>query len=161
CLLDQPPTRGLRALAILALGGALSGCQWWDEFASKTDTMKLFTFVPCGAEVRAIPAHQTYYAPSYFSPPANPGAWAFVSYQASAEKHESTALYLSFVAYVGLQHYTAIPTATPPSWDKDPKCGALVVLPWSEHIKRPFFIAAEPPRLARWAQYQVDRTIRF
>src|SRR5581483_635993 len=134
----------------LAAALLLASCQlgpFWDEYASKTATMKLLTYVPCYEQVTELPAHQRYYHLSYFSPPPDANSWAFVGYYNEAKQYVDGPVYLSFVVHLGLQHYTRIPTSGPPSFDRHPRCGVLLELPWSKQGNRPFSIPGQPETL--------------
>lgn len=151
-----------RRRALAALFGALSlaSCQigpFWDAYASKTVTMQLLTYVPCGVLVTAMPVHQTYYHLTYFDLQGSPHG-IFVSYRDAAGKPVYTSVYLSYVVYVGLRDYTAIPTGRPPYWEKNPRCGVLVVLPWGDAAERPFFIPLAPQKLQAAAEGNMANT---
>jgi hypothetical protein len=133
----------------------MSGCAVqgrWDDYASKTETMKVFTFVPCDGQVYALPEHQTYYHIWHFSTFSVDRGSYWIAYQVSKDKSENHTIYFSFVKYVGLQHYTAITVAKPAANERGAKCAALAVLPWTEGIERPFFIPAPLPKLTAEAQ---------
>ena len=145
-LLREPRQRWLAGAGIL-LAALVSGCapiQYWDEYASKTVVMTFVTFVPCDAEVRETPAHQAYYhAWNVERFPSRPGSY-WVAYHVSKDKFENGVVYFSYVRYVGLQHYSALTVAKPPPYTREAKCAVAVVLPWSEHVARPFYIVAAP-----------------
>jgi hypothetical protein len=149
--------RRWRALAALAGALLLSSCEmgpFWDAYASKTATMQLLTYVPCCVSVTDMPEHQTYYHLTYFDLLGTPGG-VFVSYRDAAGKAVYTSVYLSYVAYVGLRDYTAIATGSPPYWQRNLRCGVLVVLPWGDAAERPFFIPLPPRELQAIAEGNV------
>jgi hypothetical protein len=135
-------------LAALALSGCASQGEWWDDYASRTETMKMFTFVPCDTDVKAIPQHQTYYH-AWNLGLLSWGAYT-VDYHVAKDRWVKTEVYFSSIWYLGLQHYTAH-TAMRPREPKIATCAALVVLPWTEKMGSPFFISSAPAQLGNEA----------
>jgi hypothetical protein len=119
--------------------GSLVGCtqqRLWDDYASKTETMKFLAFTPCDAWfVSVLPEHQMYSQVTGMSANAD-GSYRVEHQQQSQWVFER--IYFSSVHYIGLRDYTAISTVWIPS-NTGAKCAALVVLPWSSDSKRPFF----------------------
>jgi hypothetical protein len=132
------PRFRLAATLLLPLVGSLLGCapqRSWDDYASKTDTMKFLTFLPCNTFfVPTRPEHQMYFHVSSIS--ANADGSYRVEYQQQSQRVFERMYFLS-VLYVGLRDYTGIGTAWMPS-DTGARCAALVVLPWSSASQRPF-----------------------
>ena len=128
----------LPTVLLILMLGSLLGCtqqQWWDDYASKTETLKFFTFVSCSRWfIPASPEHQVYFHATAIS--ANADGSYRVEYQQQSEWVFEPIYFLS-VLYVGLRDYTAIPVVWVPS-DSSAQCAALVVLPWSSASKRPF-----------------------
>lgn len=121
-----------------ALTAALAGCtqtQWWDDYASKTETMKFLTFVSCDAWfLPTLPEHQVYFHVTAMSD-YDDGSYR-VEYQRQSQWVYER-LYFRSVNYIGLRDYTAISTVWMPP-DSGATCAALVVLPWSSGSRRPF-----------------------
>jgi hypothetical protein len=142
----------LNAVLMLPLLGGLSGCtqqRSWDDYASKTETMKFLTFEPCDTWfVSELPEHQMYFHVSGISPNAD-GSYR-VEYQQQSEWVYET-IYFRSVQYLGLRDFTAVPLVWVPS-DTGAKCAALVLLPWSSVSRRPF--AAPEKSLSRVAAEQ-------
>jgi hypothetical protein len=141
---------------------ALSGCadrpQLWDKYASKTETLKFLTFVPCDAEIDALPQHQTYMHAWMFNahaPAERAARWA--AYEAEI-KTESGVVYPIYVSYIGLQHYTAIPTGKPPADARNPQCVAVAVLPFTDAVG-PFYVPVQPALLTSLAWNNVRRSL--
>ncbi len=128
----------LSALLLIPMFGSLLGCtrqQWWDDYVSKTETMKFLTFIPCDTFfVHTLPEHQVYFHVTGISRDAN-GSYR-VEYQQQSE-WVFEKIYFRSVLYIGLRDYTAIATVWMPS-TASAKCAALVVLPWSSVWQRPF-----------------------
>jgi hypothetical protein len=124
---------------LLPMLGSLPGCaqtQSWDDYASKTETMKFFTFVPCDTWFLATPPeHQVYFHVTSMAD-YDDGSYRVEYQRRSQWVYER--LYFRSVDYIGLRDYTAISTVWMPS-DTGARCAALVVLPWSSESERPFY----------------------
>jgi hypothetical protein len=148
-----------RSAAVVAAALTLGSCgPTWDAYVSKTTTMRLFTYVPCGVPVSNLPEHQTYYVVDNLMQSVGE-PWVVAGYTGADGTFRVHTVYLSFVSYVGLQNYTALPTGTPPDWQRNPRCGVLLVLPWSDAIERPFYIPLPPDELAAAADSNVAVSI--
>jgi hypothetical protein len=128
----------LPAMLLILIFGTPLGCtqqRSWDDYASKTETMKFLTFLPCDKFfIPALPEHQVYFHVTGMTPYSD-GSYR-VDYQRETQWTYEQIYFLS-VLYVGLWNYTAISTAWMPS-NAGAKCAALVVLPWSSVSRRPF-----------------------
>lgn len=128
----------LRFCLVTALAAFLCSCasssKNWDEFVSSGETMKLFTFVDCANKPAEWPAHQTYYHAGYFS-----DGWgrAYYARWVNADKKEEGAgIFVTWRWHVGLRNYDELRFADPPNWMKNPRCVAMIQLPWSSGEKR-------------------------
>jgi hypothetical protein len=132
---------GATLLALLA--GDAWGQNSWDEYVSKTQTLKLFTFVPCDATPDRVPEHQTYYHAWYFAPTYGKAFW-IGSADATGKYNYGQRIFITVLWYFGISDYTNIQPAYPDVRERNPKCAALLVLPTSDHGKRVFYAATEP-----------------
>jgi hypothetical protein len=128
----------LLALLLILMPSGLLGCtqqRSWDDYASKTETMKFLTFLPCDRIfIPTLPEHQVYFYVTGMTPYSD-GSYRVEYQQESQWTYER--IYFLSVLYVGSRDYTAISTAWMPS-NAGAKCAALVVLPWSSVSRRPF-----------------------
>jgi hypothetical protein len=149
----------LPAIMVMPMLGNLLGCtqlKTWDDYASKTETMKFLTFEPCDAWfVSELPEHQVYFHVTGISPNAD-GSYRVEYQQQSQWVFEN--IYFRSVQYLGLRDFTAVPLVWVPS-DAGARCAALVVLPWSPASKRPFFY--QDPASARAAAVYALSEIAF
>jgi hypothetical protein len=143
-------------LLLLALPGCAGG-PYWDEYASRTETMTFLTFVPCDKyyffSSAGIPEHQTYFHAYYLSEFQNGSYWV------GLREHDKTVglpVYLLWAHYIGIQHYTALNLSQPPASEQNARCAEAVVLPWSEYSARPFYFPR--PKVLRAAVR--DQTLR-
>jgi hypothetical protein len=143
---EMSPYFGARVALAVFLLLSLAGCAWqqtsWDEYASKTETIKLFTFVPCDTNPQAIPEHQTYYHAWYFDryDSAYWIGWA----DARGKQNNGRRIFIIAVWYIGVRDYTEIKPAYPDSRERSPTCAVLLAVPSSEAGKRAFFAEGDP-----------------
>jgi hypothetical protein len=112
----QPMTRRVALAAVLIpIVIGLSGCDRdnsWDQYSSKSQVLRLFTIVPCDADVTALPEHQTYFHAWYFDPySAEPGLY-WIAYQITPDKSENGKFYVRYVDFIGLKYFTGVPIGT-------------------------------------------------
>jgi hypothetical protein len=137
--------------ALLVLGGDARGENPWDEYVSKTQTLRLFTFVPCDATPDRVPEHQTYYHAWYFAPTYGKAFW-IGSADATGKYNYGQRIFITVLWHFGISDYTNIQPAYPDVRERNPKCAALLVLPTSDHGKRVFYAATEPATALKSAE---------
>jgi hypothetical protein len=151
-VLSNPVLRGavIALFALLSLGGCTLRPKSWDSFVSGAKTLKLFTFLPCDSRPQGIPEHETYYHAWYFEPYVNGAYWIDWA-DSTGEDNGGKEIYITAVWHIGLDNYTDIKPAYPEQDEQNPKCAALLVLPWSEKAKGPFFVESKPGDLLQQA----------
>ena len=115
--------------------------------------MKLLTDVPCGVPVTAMPAHQTYYYLFYFGLQGVSAAYSWLPRR--FRESWSTRRFTFPTSPMSACATTPPLRQQPAVWERNPRCGVLVVLPWGDAAERPFFIPLPPQELQAVAEGNV------